>query len=69
MKGQEIIVLTSGRRGFGICLLKECDWKGAFGKGDKRSLETVKTRETVRRPSRGKIFSRNRKTKAALYQI
>lgn len=69
MKGQEVIVLTNGRRRFGICLLKECDWKGTFGKGDKRNLETLKTTEIVRRSPRGEIFSGNRKPKTALYQL
>lgn len=55
LKGQEIVVLASGRRSFGICLLKECDWKSTFGEGDKRNLETVKTRETVRRSPSQKV--------------
>lgn len=69
LKGQEIIVLPSESKGFGICLLRECDWKGAFGKGDNGNLDTVETRETVGRSLMGKHSLGRLRGKPALYQI
>ena len=69
MKGQEIIILPSESKGFGICLLKECDWKDAFGKEDKRNLETVETRETIGRSLTGKHSLGRPRANPALYQL
>lgn len=69
MKGQEIIILPSESKGFGMCLLRECDWKDAFGKRDKRNLETAEIRKTVGRSLMDKHSLGRPRRKPVLYQL
>lgn len=60
------IFLSRESKGFGICLLRECDWKDAFGQGDRINLETVETREKNWKVSNGETFSRKTERKACI---
>lgn len=64
-----IIFLSRERKGFGICLLRECGWKDAFGQGDRINVETVETRETIERSLIGKHSLGRPRGKPALYQV
>jgi len=61
--------LSSESKAFGICLLRECDWRGTFGKGNKRNEETMEAKETVGRSLMGKHSLGRPRAKPMLYQL